>query len=85
VSRAIRITVKLFGAYRDAVGAETLTRELAPGSPLDGLWADLCRQWPALAPLAAARLAAVNLDYADGSARLADGDEVAFFPPVSGG
>ena len=28
---------------------------------------------------------AVNQDFADGAAPVADGDEVAFFPPVTGG
>lgn len=84
-SLRILVKVKLFGAYRDAVGAECLARELSAGSSLDGLWQELCREWPTLIPLAAARLAARNLDYAPGEAKLADGDEVAFFPPVSGG
>ncbi|MDZ7748124.1 MAG: MoaD/ThiS family protein [Halofilum sp. (in: g-proteobacteria)] len=30
-------------------------------------------------------LAAVNLDYAQGETPVSDGDEVAFFPPVTGG
>ncbi len=81
----IEVQVKLFGAYREAVGAECLARRLKAGSSLDALWGELCGDWPALAPLAAARLAARNLDYAQGDATLADGDEVAFFPPVSGG
>jgi sulfur-carrier protein len=85
VSGGLRITVKLFGAYRDAVGAECLVRAVAAGSSLDGLWQALCGEWPALAPLSGARLAARNLDYAHGESVLADGDEVAFFPPVSGG
>jgi len=85
VSDDPRVTVKLFGAYRDAVGAESLARPLSPGLRLGALWAQLCAEWPALGSLAAARLGAVNLDYADDDRVLADGDEVAFFPPVSGG
>ncbi len=30
-------------------------------------------------------LAAINMDYADLDAAVKDGDEVAFFPPVTGG
>ena len=30
-------------------------------------------------------LAAINMDYADPDAAVTDGDEVAFFPPVTGG
>ncbi len=85
MSERLRITVKLFGAYRDAVGAECLAREVSAGSTLEDAWQALCADWPDLAPLAGARLAAINLDYAEGKARLADGDELAFFPPVSGG
>jgi molybdopterin converting factor small subunit len=30
-------------------------------------------------------LAAVNMDYAELNDKVSDGDEVAFFPPVTGG
>jgi molybdopterin synthase sulfur carrier subunit len=30
-------------------------------------------------------LMAVNMEYADGAQQVRDGDEVAFFPPVTGG
>ena len=30
-------------------------------------------------------LIAVNMDYVDGQSKVNDGDEVAFFPPVTGG
>lgn len=79
------VRVKLFGAYRDAVGREELDRELPPGATLDDLWTSLCGEWPALNALDPVRLSAVNHDFADGGQALSAGDEVAFFPPVSGG
>lgn len=79
------VRVLLFGAYRDAVGAEALERELPAGASVDALWAGLCADWPALAGCESVRLNAVNQDYVDGEHQLAVGDELAFFPPVSGG
>ncbi len=35
--------------------------------------------------LPANTLMAINLEYADGAQQVKDGDEVAFFPPVTGG
>ena len=81
----MRISVKLFGAYRDAVGEEQLERELPPGTDLAGLWSALGAEWPALTELDPVRLSSVNLDFAVDEHVLSDGDEVAFFPPVSGG
>ncbi len=85
MSGTLRISVKLFGAYRDAVGIEALERELPTGTDLAGLWSALGDEWPALAKLDPVRLSSVNLDFATDERLLADGDEVAFFPPVSGG
>jgi molybdopterin converting factor small subunit len=81
----VRVTIRLFGAFREAVGQARLLRDLPPGVDLDGLWRALAAEYPALAALDPVRLSAVNLDYASGDRRLVAGDEVAFFPPVSGG
>jgi len=81
----IEVSVKLFGGYREAVGREELTRELPAGATLDTLWASLREEWPALDDLDPVRLGAVNHDFAEGGQTLSAGDEVAFFPPVSGG
>ena len=85
MSGKIRIRIRLFGALRDAMGEGELEREIARGASVDELWRELSAGCPALAARAAARLCAVNLDFADGATTLNEGDEVAFFPPVSGG
>ena len=50
-----------------------------------GVWGDLVREFPALAPYTSSISGAVNAEYARMDAPVADGDEVAFLPPVSGG
>ncbi len=72
------ITVKCFARYRALLGFTEL--EL-PAVPTLG---DLLRD-PRLAPLPQEALLAVNQCFVDRAAPLADGDEVALMPPVSGG
>lgn len=49
------------------------------------LWEALAKQHPELKPLSASRVVAVNCQHVPLDHPLKDGDEVAFFPPVSGG
>ena len=72
------VTVKLFAGLRERAGWSV--REL------DGV-ARVADVWPALDLGAepAGLLYAVNLEYAQRERELADGDEVALIPPVSGG
>ena len=50
-----------------------------------GVWQALAGEFPAMAPYRRSVSGAVNADYARLDAAVADGDEVAFLPPVSGG
>jgi molybdopterin converting factor subunit 1 len=81
----MRVTVRLFARLRDLVGAGELTRECAEGDDVRAVWAALAAEHPELAPYAGSVSCAVNAEYSRMSARLAEGDEVAFLPPVSGG
>lgn len=45
----------------------------------------LATEFPAIAVIASHLFVAINGDYAADNTVLQDGDEVAFFPPVSGG
>jgi molybdopterin converting factor small subunit len=49
------------------------------------VWQALAAEFPAVAPYRTSISAAVNADYARFTAPVADRDEVAFLPPVSGG
>ena len=81
----MRITILVFAKLRDRVGAPRLVRDVPAGSTVEGVWQALAAEFPGAAPYRAALSAAVNAAYAKFSTPVADGDEVAFLPPVSGG
>jgi molybdopterin synthase sulfur carrier subunit len=83
----MKITVRYFAALREALGpAETL--EVADGATVGALRDQLiARDATHAAALARGRAvrSALNQQMCDESAPLAEGAEVAFFPPVTGG
>jgi len=82
----MRITVLFFATLRDVVGARSLALELDEGiSDIKQLRAELTARYPAAADNLAVALAAINEEFAFDQDCFADGAEVAFFPPVSGG
>ena len=81
----MRVTVRLFARLREIAGASELARTVEPGATVGTLWEQLVREHAALAGYERSISTAVNADYARMSRPLADGDEVAFLPPVSGG
>ena len=74
------VRVRAFARYRGLLGFECLELPLPEPSSLGKLLED-----PRLAALPGDALLAVNQAFAVREARLADGDEVALMPPVSGG
>jgi MoaE-MoaD fusion protein len=76
----MRVTVRFFAGLREQAGAGERQLELPAGSRLADVWAPL-----GLGDEPEGLLYAVNKDYAVGDRLLADGDEVALIPPVSGG
>lgn len=81
----MRVTVKLFARLREIAGSGTLERDVPPGATVADVWRALVMDWPALAAFDTTVSGAVNAEYARMSREVADGDEVAFLPPVSGG
>lgn len=78
------ITVLAFGITRDICGQRRFTLDLPDTTRCDELLAILQEKYPPLRQLSSLLLA-VNETYADPGVVLADGDEVALIPPVSGG
>jgi len=81
----MRVTVKLFARLREIVGAGKLERDLAQGATVDDLLNALHAEFPRLADLTPRTIISVNQEFAGPDRLLRDGDEVAIFPPVSGG
>jgi MoaE-MoaD fusion protein len=81
----MRIRVRLFAIQRELVGARQVELELPVGSSIEDAWTALVALHPTLAPGRAYVRFARNADYADADTPLADGDELAIIPPVSGG
>ena len=75
------IHVKYFASLRDRLGRAGDELDIADRLTVAGVWTAL---HPGT-PLPPNTLAAVNLEYADLKQPVGDGDEVAFFPPVTGG
>lgn len=82
----MRVNVKLFARLRELVGAGELAVEVAgPPATVADVWAALVAAHPAAGDYARSMSSAVNLEYARMTTAVAEGDEVAFLPPVSGG
>ena len=76
----MKANVRLFAAVRERAGTPSIELELEDGATVADVWPllDLGDEPPGL-------LYAVNRTYADRDTRLAEADEVAVIPPVSGG
>jgi len=81
----MRIRVRLFASLREAVGQAEVDLELPAEATAEEAWRALVRDHPALALRRPRLTAAINRRYAAFDTRLADGDELVFVPPVSGG
>jgi molybdopterin synthase catalytic subunit len=82
---AISIRIRLFAIQRELAGTREVRVDLPDGSDVEAAWNALVTRHPVLAPGRPSLRFARNGDYADPSTGLADGDEVAMIPPVSGG
>jgi len=78
------VTILLFARYREVSGVPSVTVEVSPGSTLAQVWDRVRSVQPALAG-EARPLLACNRAYARPDFVLDGTEEVAAFPPVSGG
>jgi molybdopterin synthase catalytic subunit len=82
---AVKVTALFFARLREQAGGDRFALELPGGSTVADAYAELRRLHPALEARRDSVRAALNQEFAGWDDPLAEGDEVAFIPPVSGG
>ncbi len=77
------IKVRYFAAYREETGIGSESVRSGAATPAE-LFSECSARYTGLQSYSAA-LVAINDEMSDWNAKLCDGDEVLFFPPVAGG
>jgi MoaE-MoaD fusion protein len=80
----MQVTVRTFAILRELSAGRAVV-DLPPSASLEDAWSAMAHRYPALQAHRPFVRPAKAGAYADWRAPLADGDEVAFLPPVSGG
>lgn len=74
------IQVRYFASLRERMGKSEEQVQAAGIATVADVWRRVSRE-----PMPVNTLMAINQEYAAADARVREGDEVAFFPPVTGG
>ena len=75
------VHVKFFARLREQIGVEGATVEIGEAATANDVWL----QATGGKPMPEQVLVAINQEYQNHSHSVESGDEVAFFPPVTGG
>lgn len=75
------INVQFFASLRESVGQQHSTLDYAVDMDVSAVW----QQASNGTEMPVNTLCAINMEYVKADAQVSDGDEVAFFPPVTGG
>ena len=79
------VTVRFFASLRQIIGTSEMEMKIQVGTPVGQVFQELKIRFPELGKYQAVLLVAVNQEYANFETLVSSGDEIAFFPPVSGG
>ena len=81
----MRLNILFFGQLKDIAGRSEDSVDLPEGSRVDDVFQHYASALPRMRELAGSIVVARNQQFTPASQPLADGDEIAFLPPVSGG
>lgn len=84
-SSRVNVRVLFFGAARDAAGSNQVELSLEAPATVSSAWRSLGQRFGELERFGRSLLFAVNQEYATLETSLEENDELAVFPPVSGG
>lgn len=79
------VNVRFFASLRDLVGTAELNLPLENPCSVKEIFERLARKFPQLEKRRSRLLVAVNQEYCSWEGAVTPGDQLAFFPPVSGG
>lgn len=74
------VSIKFFASIREQVGRSSQSWEMSAPITVSMLWDTVTKQ-----PRPENLIVAINMEYVNWQTPVTDGDEVAFFPPVTGG
>src|SRR6266699_6140139 len=81
----MQVKLLFFASLKDIVGSRQLLLDLPHGATIEDVLARLETSYPRIKDYRPVVLTAINEEYVDQRTTVQDGDEVAIFPPVSGG
>ena len=81
----MQVKLLFFASLKDIVGSRHLDLDVPSGATVNDLLERLESRFPAIRRYRPILLTSVNEEYVERDAIVSDGDEVALFPPVSGG
>jgi molybdopterin converting factor subunit 1 len=81
----VHVRVLFFGAAREIAGRDEVSLALSAPASAESAFEEILSRYPELRRFGRSLLFAVNQEYARGDAAIKQGDELAVFPPVSGG
>jgi len=81
----MKVDVRLFATLRERVGEPLISLEIPEPATVTDLMSEMSRRYPVVQRYEKNILISVNQEYASLTQSISSNDEIAIFPPVSGG